>query len=74
MEPREVCRIVDNLSNQLSEVLDCFVILGFDFNGEPYTCVEAATYKDKFALLQLLNNHVKDHRFPLKVQINNEEE
>jgi hypothetical protein len=49
------------LSNVLKEHLSCFLILGYDYKGNPTTLLDCKTQKDSDSLNTLLQKYVFSH-------------
>jgi hypothetical protein len=49
------------LSNILKEHLSCFLILGYDYKGNPTTLLDCKTQKDSDSLNTLLQKYVLSH-------------
>jgi hypothetical protein len=53
---------LDVLSSQILEFLNCFILIGYNFNGEPVTIISAHNQQEADSLGSLLNKFVFNSR------------
>jgi hypothetical protein len=58
-------RTVDDTLNLVNEHLSSFIILGYDYNGNPMQCINVNTQQEADSLCSLVNKFVVQHSNPL---------
>lgn len=53
---------MDVLNSQIMEFLNCFILIGYNFNGEPVTIISAHNQQEADSLGTLLNKFVFSNR------------
>jgi hypothetical protein len=58
-------RTIDDTLNLVNEHLSSFIILGYDYNGNPMQCINVNTQQEADSLCSLVNKFVLQHSNPL---------
>jgi hypothetical protein len=52
---------IEEVLSTTREFMDTFVVIGYDYDGDPISCISAATQQEQDALFTLVNKFMMQH-------------